>query len=141
MYVASRCRAIAAKVLSERNGDSQHVIHAMGHCHIDSGDLVYCITNIVQAQPADFSASQLCFKTLCIQTEQPARESLADEKELTYIGLMDIVSIHIHTLSAWLWPYSESIRKCARSWASVLRLMDDYPNFTFVCSQVHLHVR
>lgn len=38
--------------------------------------------------------------------------------------------------SAWLWPYSESIRKCARSWSSVLRLMEDYPNFTFVCSQV-----
>ncbi len=30
-------RAIAKKFLSEKNGDSQHTIHAMGHCHIDSG--------------------------------------------------------------------------------------------------------
>jgi hypothetical protein len=35
-----RCRSIAAKVLSERNGDSQHVIHAMSHCHIDSGAVI-----------------------------------------------------------------------------------------------------
>ena len=38
-YISSvfRCHAIAARFLGERNGDSQHVIHAMGHCHIDSG--------------------------------------------------------------------------------------------------------
>lgn len=67
-----RCRAVAERFLSERNGQAQHTIHAMGHCHIDS---------------------------------------------------------------AWLWPYSESVRKCARSWSSVLRLMDQHPAFTFVCSQ------
>jgi alpha-mannosidase len=66
------CRAIAREFLGERNGESQHTIHAMGHCHIDS---------------------------------------------------------------AWLWPYSETIRKCGRSWSSVLRLMEEHPSFTFVCSQ------
>lgn len=30
-------RHLAAAVFSQRNGDSQHTIHAMGHCHIDSG--------------------------------------------------------------------------------------------------------
>ena len=34
-----RCRAIAARFLVEGNGDSQHTIHAMGHCHVDSGSL------------------------------------------------------------------------------------------------------
>ncbi|XP_035663488.1 alpha-mannosidase 2C1-like [Branchiostoma floridae] len=67
-----RAREIAHNFLSQRNGDSQHVIHAMGHCHIDS---------------------------------------------------------------AWLWPYAETIRKCGRSWASTLRLMEEYPEFTFTCSQ------
>ena len=40
-----RCRSIAAKVLSERNGDSQHVIHAMAHCHIDSGTALHVMNS------------------------------------------------------------------------------------------------
>ena len=32
-----RCRKIAEEFLSEGNGQSQHTVHAMGHCHIDSG--------------------------------------------------------------------------------------------------------
>ncbi|XP_074862404.1 alpha-mannosidase 2C1 isoform X2 [Carettochelys insculpta] len=65
-------RQLASSLFGQRNGDSQHTIHAMGHCHIDS---------------------------------------------------------------AWLWPYEESIRKCARSWVTVVRLMEKNPEFTFVCSQ------
>nr|XP_056721816.1 alpha-mannosidase 2C1 [Euleptes europaea] len=65
-------REVARSVFGQKNGDSQHVIHAMGHCHIDS---------------------------------------------------------------AWLWPYEETIRKCARSWVTVIRLMEKNPDFTFVCSQ------
>ena len=33
-----RCRAISAKFFGERNGDAQHTVHVMGHCHIDSGE-------------------------------------------------------------------------------------------------------
>uniref|UniRef100_A0A8C0IZ29 alpha-mannosidase n=1 Tax=Chelonoidis abingdonii TaxID=106734 RepID=A0A8C0IZ29_CHEAB len=62
----------ASSIFRQKNGESQHTIHAMGHCHIDS---------------------------------------------------------------AWLWPYEESIRKCARSWVTVVRLMEKNPEFTFVCSQ------
>jgi alpha-mannosidase len=43
---------------------------------------------------------------------------------------------HCHIDSAWLWPYSETIRKCARSWSSQLLLMDKYSDFKFVCSQM-----
>ncbi|XP_017672506.1 PREDICTED: alpha-mannosidase 2C1 isoform X2 [Lepidothrix coronata] len=65
-------RDLAAAIFSQRNGESQHTIHAMGHCHIDS---------------------------------------------------------------AWLWPYEETIRKCARSWVTVVRLMERNPELTFACSQ------
>ena len=41
-----------------------------------------------------------------------------------------------HIDSAWLWPYSETKRKAARSFCSQLKLMEDYPNFIFVASQV-----
>ncbi|KAJ6664182.1 hypothetical protein lerEdw1_008398 [Lerista edwardsae] len=63
---------LACSIFGQMNGDSQHTIHAMGHCHIDS---------------------------------------------------------------AWLWPYEETIRKCARSWVTVISLMEKNPTFTFVCSQ------
>ncbi|XP_058011901.1 alpha-mannosidase 2C1 isoform X1 [Ahaetulla prasina] len=63
---------LARSVFCQKNGDSQHIIHAMGHCHIDT---------------------------------------------------------------AWLWPYEETVRKCARSWVTVIRLMEKNPDFIFVCSQ------
>ncbi|KAK7890984.1 hypothetical protein WMY93_022947 [Mugilogobius chulae] len=67
-----RARSLASAFFSQRNGQSQHTVHAMGHCHIDS---------------------------------------------------------------AWLWPYEETIRKCGRSWVTVVRLMEKNPNFVFACSQ------
>lgn len=67
-----KVHALADKFFSQRNGQSQHTVHAMGHCHIDT---------------------------------------------------------------AWLWPYEETIRKCARSWVTVIRLMEKNPEFVFTCSQ------
>ncbi|ORX61679.1 hypothetical protein DM01DRAFT_1316510 [Hesseltinella vesiculosa] len=87
MYVANRivnafrpdnddsileCLAISGEFMTSKNGDAQHEIYALGHCHIDT---------------------------------------------------------------AWLWPFDETIRKCARSWASQIDLMDRYPDYKFVCSQ------
>lgn len=65
-------RSLSEKFFSQKNGESQHMIHAMGHCHIDT---------------------------------------------------------------AWLWPYEETIRKCGRSWVTVIRLMEKNPEFVFTCSQ------
>jgi alpha-mannosidase len=42
---------------------------------------------------------------------------------------------HAHIDTAWLWPMRETIRKCTRTFASATRLMDDYPEYTFACSQ------
>nr|XP_057931009.1 alpha-mannosidase 2C1 isoform X2 [Doryrhamphus excisus] len=69
----SKAHSLAHTFFSQHNGQSQHTVHAMGHCHIDS---------------------------------------------------------------AWLWPYEETIRKCARSWVTVIRLMEKNPDFMFTCSQV-----
>ncbi|XP_075326037.1 alpha-mannosidase 2C1 isoform X2 [Odontesthes bonariensis] len=68
----SKAHSMARKFFSQRNGESQHTVHAMGHCHIDS---------------------------------------------------------------AWLWPYEETIRKCGRSWVTVISLMERNPEFVFTCSQ------
>lgn len=41
---------------------------------------------------------------------------------------------HAHIDSAWLWPLRETVRKCARTFANVLALMDDDDDFVFACS-------
>lgn len=41
---------------------------------------------------------------------------------------------HAHIDSAWLWPTRETVRKCARTFANVLALIDENPDFVFACS-------
>ncbi|XP_011894167.1 PREDICTED: alpha-mannosidase 2C1 isoform X8 [Cercocebus atys] len=65
-------QALASRFFGQRGGESQHTIHATGHCHIDT---------------------------------------------------------------AWLWPFEETMRKCARSWVTALQLMERNPEFIFACSQ------
>ncbi|MEX2626015.1 MAG: glycoside hydrolase family 38 C-terminal domain-containing protein [Ilumatobacteraceae bacterium] len=42
---------------------------------------------------------------------------------------------HAHIDTAWLWPMHETMHKCTRTFASAVRLMDDRPEYRFVCSQ------
>ena len=46
-----------------------------------------------------------------------------------------IATGHAHIDTAWLWPIRETIRKCTRTFASAVQLMDDYPEYRFSCSQ------
>ena len=41
---------------------------------------------------------------------------------------------HSHIDTAWLWTVAETWRKCARTFSSILNLMDQYPEFKFVQS-------
>ena len=41
---------------------------------------------------------------------------------------------HAHIDTAWLWPVREAARKCARSFANAVTLMEEYPEFEFACS-------
>src|SRR5690606_38055443 len=46
-----------------------------------------------------------------------------------------IATGHAHIDTAWLWPTAETVRKCTRTFASAVRLMDEYPEYRFACSQ------
>ena len=61
---------------------------------------------------------------------RPALDVPARVSSLHVIGVG-----HAHIDSAWLWPIRETVRKCARTFASAVRLMDDEPEYRFVCSQ------
>lgn len=42
---------------------------------------------------------------------------------------------HAHIDTAWLWPVRETIRKCSRTFATAISLMNEYPDFHFIASQ------
>ena len=46
---------------------------------------------------------------------------------------------HSHIDVAWLWPLQETERKCCRTFASQLALMEEYPEYKFLQSQPHLY--
>jgi alpha-mannosidase len=41
---------------------------------------------------------------------------------------------HAHIDSAWLWPARETVRKCSRTFSSVVALMEERADFVFACS-------
>jgi alpha-mannosidase len=41
---------------------------------------------------------------------------------------------HAHIDTAWLWPMRETVRKCTRTFASAVALMDDHPEYRFCAS-------
>ena len=47
-----------------------------------------------------------------------------------YIGLIG----HSHMDTAWIWPMTETEKKCARTYANTLNLMDEYPEYRFIQS-------
>lgn len=57
-----------------------------------------------------------------------ARKNGTTAMELSAIG-------HAHIDTAWLWPLAETRRKCIRSFSSALKLMEEYPEYKFSCSQ------
>ncbi len=49
---------------------------------------------------------------------------------------MNVVAVgHAHIDTGWLWPVRESIRKCARTYASQIDLIEKYPDYVFGASQ------
>ena len=50
----SKAHSLALKFFSQRNGESQHTVHAMGHCHIDSGLSFYSFHYYCNSSVGDF---------------------------------------------------------------------------------------
>ena len=65
---------------------------------------------------------------------QPVLTELLHEPAAPGTHTVSIVG-HAHLDTAWLWPLRETIRKCARTFSTVLELMDRYPEYRFVVSQ------
>ncbi|GHT97766.1 alpha-mannosidase [Spirochaetia bacterium] len=63
------------------------------------------------------------------------KEVLADKNSsrAPFVGLIG----HSHMDTAWLWPIAETVKKCARTYANQLSLMDQYPEYRFVQSSAY----
>ncbi len=68
------------------------------------------------------------------QRAVPLLEELLSEGAAPRSHAVSVVG-HAHLDTAWLWPLREAVRKCARTFSTVLELMDRYPEYTFVVSQ------
>jgi alpha-mannosidase len=71
-----------------------------------------------------------CRRILQRELYQPA-----DEAELNVLA-----TGHAHIDIAWLWPVSETIRKCARTFSSQLALIEKYRDYIFGASQPQEYV-
>ncbi len=57
------------------------------------------------------------------------------EKKATSSDLSAIAVGHAHIDTGWLWPVSEGVRKCGRTFASQVSLLKKYPAYVFGASQ------
>jgi alpha-mannosidase len=63
---------------------------------------------------------------------QLSRQANASAHRVSAIG-------HAHIDVAWLWPLRETVRKTARTFATALRMMEEYPGYVFGASQAQLY--
>jgi alpha-mannosidase len=69
-------------------------------------------------------------------TAKAARAALAPALARPSTSSHTVTAVgHAHIDSAWLWPVRETKRKCARTFSNQLRLLADYPEHRFACSQ------
>ncbi|MGA3243794.1 MAG: glycoside hydrolase family 38 C-terminal domain-containing protein [Bacteroidota bacterium] len=64
--------------------------------------------------------------------------TLDAEYKTTIPGLVHLVS-QSHIDVVWLWKLQETRKKCARTFSTALRLMEEYPEFNFSQSQAYLY--
>ncbi len=77
-----------------------------------------------------------CFKTDA-ESIKKARNMVAVElkKPSAASNLKTMAVGHAHLDTAWLWPLSETIRKCARTFSTQNDLIEKYPGYVFGASQ------
>jgi alpha-mannosidase len=104
---------------------------ALGPADHRSTEILTALDEVCSAVDLDDVADSL-------SAARPLWAPLLDRPASTSAHLMS-TSGHAHIDTAWLWPVRETRRKCARTFASVLGLMDRYEELHFACSQAAQH--
>jgi len=79
------------------------------------------------------------FKVGCLDAQTMIRETIYSTDRFKGEGLMHLVG-HSHLDLVFMWPYREYIRKVGRTHATMLRLMEQYPDFKFSQSSAKIYL-
>lgn len=113
-------------------------------CHMNDNGTEYAAMRRVLERAADCidmraPKSETYFKTLaeaCELLDKELYHGICGDREgdpvVNLIG-------HTHIDVAWLWTYAQTKEKTQRSFATVLKLMEEYPEYLFMSSQPQLY--
>ena len=88
--------------------------------------ILRALDDVVDAvEPRDVAGTAAAGRAVLADALQ--RPASASAHQVTAVG-------HAHIDSAWLWPVRETARKCARTFANVLALMEEDQDLVFACS-------
>lgn len=82
------------------------------------------------------------FSELFYASVKEANEYLEEEFYKKMCGHEDVIATcigHTHIDVAWLWTLAQTRQKAARSFSTVLKLMEEYPEYIFMSSQPQLY--
>ena len=69
-----------------------------------------------------------------VKTQRFLRKGLKGFETSYGVGALAVMG-QSHIDTAWLWPLRETMRKCGRTFSTALNLLDQYPDFVYLCSQ------
>jgi alpha-mannosidase len=98
-------------------------------------DVLSRAVRIVDLQQAGTNA----FYESCVKASRYLKRELKQFEQSYGMGNLTLVG-HSHIDTAWLWPLRETRRKVGRTFSTVLRLMERYPEYHFSCSQPELYM-
>jgi len=78
------------------------------------------------------------FRKAVLKARKMVRKTIYDSDRFKAEGVMYLVG-HSHLDVVYMWPYKEFIRKVGRTHATMLRLMEEYPEFRFCQSQAKIY--
>ena len=111
-----------AQALPEGGARRPQIVRALNQA-VDAFDLV-------RTDEASLAAS--CARAAAIL--EPVLRKPANASEPTFC-----VQGQSHMDVAWLWPLDETVRKCARTFSTALRTMEEFPHYLFSHSQPQLY--
>jgi len=100
------------------------------------GKIINALKKVHEVVYYDYdSVARELFIAAIVQSNKWLKEILADKNSVSapYVGFIG----HSHMDTAWLWHRGETDKKCARTYANQMNLMDRYEGYTFIQSSAH----
>ncbi len=115
LYLDTMVLAELMKILPQKNVRRKRILYALNR-----------MIDAFTGDPENVALSREMLKG------ELSRKSSSSDLSTTVVG-------HAHIDTAWLWPLSETVKKCGRTFANQLKLMEIYPEFVFGASQAQLY--